>query len=274
MYLDSFDGTRIFYTHNSLDKEKTVLFVHGGFQGNHTRLKDLMGCFEKEYNVVAPDLRGKGDSHFPEEVDKVKLEDYAKDLFQLVRKESLNNIRFIGVSFGGLVTLKFAELYSSKVDIKKIVLLSSAHRLDKLRGRTKLAEAVYCSIGDKFTSLVKSKKEERDARIDYSTTNGKFSELKYGLKIVKKNSPKTISLRYRMMRAAETYRITKSQLKKIAPEILIIYGKKDFYFPFSVQKELYENTKSTFTLIPKAGHNLYITHTKEVKKKIDKFFKQ
>lgn len=270
MHVTSFDGIKIYYkktlSENSLGN---ILFVHGGFYGNHTRLNKLIDSFKENYNVFAPDLRGKGDSDFPKDLKKVKLADYATDLYELLKKEKIKETYVVGISFGGLVSLKFAELFGKKINIKKLALLSSSHRLDKIRKRVRLAQMVYSPFMSLITLIALPLKERRKYNIDYSNYK---NDLIYGLKLIKSNSLKTETLRFKLLKKAKKYKLTPGQLKKIKTETLIIYGNRDFFFPKSVEKELLENTNSTLRIIKKAGHNLYVRNVGQASKMIKDFF--
>jgi len=270
MYFKTFDGIKIYYDRSLAKKPLgNILFVHGGFYGNHSRLKQLIDSFKENYNVYSPDLRGKGDSDFPSDLKKVELSDYANDLYDLLKKENIKNIYVVGISFGGLVSLKFAEQYGEKINIKKLVLLSSSHRLDKIRKRTKLVEMVYSPIMNLITLISLPMKEKRKTKIDYSEYK---NDLTYGLKMIKSNSLKTETLRYRLLKKAQEYKLTPKQLRKIKTNVLVVYGTRDFFFPKSVEKELLENTKSKLRIIKKAGHNLYIKNVDLVSRIIKDFF--
>jgi len=270
MYVKSFDGIKIYYQKSKAEKPLgNILFVHGGFYGNHTRLNKLIGYFKKKYNVFVPDLRGKGDSDFPNDLKNVRLRDYATDLYELLKKEKIKETYVVGISFGGLVSLKFAELFGKKIHINKLALVSSAHRLDKIKKRTKLIEMAYSPLMNLVTLIARSKKEKRKHNIDYSKYRNDFT---YGLKMIKSNSLKTETLRYKLLKKAMKYKITPNQLRKIKTEMLIIYGNRDFFFPKSVEKELLENTNSTLRIIKKAGHNLYVRNVGQSSKLIKEFF--
>ena len=273
MYVTSFDGTKIYYKkHSCKNPLGNLLLVHGGFQGNHTRLNNLIKYLKDSYNIIIPDLRGKGDSDFPKGVEKVLLKDYAKDLCELLKKEKISKINVIGTSFGGLVTLKFAEIFDKEINIEKIVLISSIHRLDRIRRRTKLVAPFYNSVINLASILAKPLPEKRREHIDYSNLDGRLREIKYGVKLIKNNSLKTTTLRHKMMKAARTYKLDSKELKKIDSEILIIHGKKDLYFPLRNIAELLNNTNSEIKIFKKAGHNIFITHAEPVSQMIKEFF--
>ncbi len=278
MFIESFDKTKLYYSKSlpSCQKKKikgTIVFVHGGFHGNHTMLKRLYSYFLKEYIVIAPDLRGRGNSDFPKNIEDDKLENYGKDINAILKKEKTKEIYIVGVSFGGLVSLKFCLMYKERIKIKKIVLISSTYTLNKIRNKTKFVGFFYMPISELIFFLSKNMKEKRESNIDYSNITTPFFDLKYGLKNSLNNSLRTRALRYQMMKKAREFCINKEELKNIDMPLLLIYGKKDFFFNFSSQKDILENIKnSILKVFPNSGHNLYIEYPKETGKLIKNFF--
>jgi pimeloyl-ACP methyl ester carboxylesterase len=273
MYIRSFDGIKIFYYKHKIKKPKgTILFVHGGFYGNHTLLKGMMQCFKKEYNIIAPDLRGRGNSDFPKNIEHDNLENYAKDLFEILRYEKIKKIFLVGISFGGLISLKFSMDHCKGITVKKMILISSTYNLKEINKKTKIVRYFYTSIANLFCFLTMPLKEHRKDNIDYSTAFGRFFSIRYGLKSILNNSLKTIVLRYKIMKKNMGSSIPLGNLKKLDTKMLLIYGEKDFFFKLKSQQKIKENAKECIIKkIPDAGHDLYIHKGKEVAKIIKGF---
>ena len=271
MFVTSFDNIKIFYTKSYSEKPKgTLLFVHGGFHGNHTLLNGLIEKFKQEYNIIAPDLRGRGDSDFPKDIEKHKLEDYAKDLYEIIKHEKIRKVNLVGISFGGLVSLKFASMFPERTE--KIVLISSAHRLDNLNLIIKLLIPFYLFLFDILSRLFSFLPEKRKKNIIYPALGGVFEQVKYGWTIISNNSFKTILLRHQIMKKCKEFGISIKELKQIKKKILLIYGKKDFYFPYKIQKELMEGTKCEIITPDKVGHDFYFKNDSLIINPIKKFF--
>lgn len=91
----------------------TLLFVHGVH--DHCRTwDDIAQTFCADYHVVAPDLRGHGDSDWVRGSSYHYL-DYIYDLHQLIQQEQLGPVVLVGHSMGGAVAAMFAGVYPELV---------------------------------------------------------------------------------------------------------------------------------------------------------------
>ena len=90
-----------------------LLMVHGG--RDHCRSWDwLPQSLKKRYHIIAPDLRGHGDSQWLVGGSYV-LPDYVYDLAQLVHQIDVGPVTIIGHSLGGMISLQYAGLYPQNV---------------------------------------------------------------------------------------------------------------------------------------------------------------
>ena len=90
-----------------------LLMVHGG--RDHCRSWDwLAQSLADRYHIIAPDLRGHGDSQWLVGGSYV-LPDYVYDLAQLVRQTNIAPVSIIGHSLGGMISLQYAGLYPQNV---------------------------------------------------------------------------------------------------------------------------------------------------------------
>ena len=104
---------RLHYVDWGNDGAPAMLLVHGG--RDHCRNWDWVAqAFKADYHVIAPDLRGHGDSQWLVGGSYATI-DYVYDIAQLVRQTGLQDIVLIGHSMGGSVSLAFAGLYPQTV---------------------------------------------------------------------------------------------------------------------------------------------------------------
>lgn len=90
-----------------------LLLIHGG--RDHCRNWDWVAqAFRDDYHVIAPDLRGHGDSQWLLG-GTYRVTDYIYDIAQLIHQMKLAPLTIIGHSLGGALTLHYAGIYPDNV---------------------------------------------------------------------------------------------------------------------------------------------------------------
>jgi pimeloyl-ACP methyl ester carboxylesterase len=90
-----------------------LLLIHGG--KDHARNWDWVAReMRDEYRVIAPDLRGHGDSAWAVG-GMYTIADFVLDVTQLVEALSLRDLTVVGHSLGGAVALHFAGIHPERV---------------------------------------------------------------------------------------------------------------------------------------------------------------
>jgi pimeloyl-ACP methyl ester carboxylesterase len=90
-----------------------LLLVHGG--RDHCRNWDwVAAALQDEYHVIAPDLRGHGDSQWSDS-GHYTAANYIYDLAQLIHQRHLAPLRIIGHSLGGNIALRYTGIYPENV---------------------------------------------------------------------------------------------------------------------------------------------------------------
>lgn len=101
-----------------------LLLVHGG--RDHCRNWDWVAeALRDEYHIIAPDLRGHGDSQWMIG-GSYSLSEYVYDIAQLIHQMKLAPLTIIGHSLGGAITLNYTGLYPETV--KKVVAIEGMGR--------------------------------------------------------------------------------------------------------------------------------------------------
>lgn len=80
--------------------------------------------FSKHFRVIALDLRGFGMSDVPE---SIAVEDFARDVKNLMDYLGLDKANLLGLSMGGVVCLEFYRKYPEMV--KSLILANTLHKL-------------------------------------------------------------------------------------------------------------------------------------------------
>ena len=90
-----------------------LLLVHGG--RDHCRNWDWVArALRRDYHVIAPDLRGHGDSQWITG-GSYTITDDVYDIAQLIHQLGLAPLRIVGHSMGGNISLRYTGLYPDKV---------------------------------------------------------------------------------------------------------------------------------------------------------------
>ena len=100
--------------------DKVVLLIHGN-NASSIHYEPLYREFPEGYRVVAPDLRGFGDSSYNKSFDTIH--EIADDVVLFMKALGIKSANVVGWSFGGCVAQSLAARYPALVE--KLVLLSS-----------------------------------------------------------------------------------------------------------------------------------------------------
>ncbi|HUF94053.1 MAG TPA: alpha/beta hydrolase, partial [Candidatus Limnocylindria bacterium] len=90
-----------------------LLLVHGG--RDHCRNWDwVAAALRDEWHVIAPDLRGHGDSQWSTD-GSYWMAGYIYDLAQLIHQQRLAPVTIVAHSLGGHIALRYAGIYPDAV---------------------------------------------------------------------------------------------------------------------------------------------------------------
>jgi 3-oxoadipate enol-lactonase len=101
-----------------------VLLIHA-FPLNNTMWASQMSALSARFRVIAPDIRGFGESQPP---SPWTMHEMADDLHQLLDALGISDVAVVGVSMGGYIGLTFWWKYPERV--RKIVHANSRARAD------------------------------------------------------------------------------------------------------------------------------------------------
>ena len=124
-----------------------VLLVHG-FPLDHTMWQAQIEAFSNHARVIAPDLRGFGQSPLGpvDPTHGITMERYADDLVEFLDGLQLGAdqpVIFVGLSMGGYIAWQFARKHSSRLRALALLDTRSLADTDEARaGRIKMAENV------------------------------------------------------------------------------------------------------------------------------------
>jgi pimeloyl-ACP methyl ester carboxylesterase len=106
-------GLRLHYTDWGNESAPPLLLVHGGL--DQSRSWDAVArALRANFHVVAPDLRGHGDSDWATG-SSYSLADHVYDLTCLIKSAGLEQAAIVGHSMGGMVSLTYAGAFPQNV---------------------------------------------------------------------------------------------------------------------------------------------------------------
>ena len=227
------------YNNNSTE---WVLLIHGLGGSIRTwkyQIEDL-----HDYNVIAVDLEGHGDSSF--EKRKRLLTRSASDINSILEQENIEKVNVIALSLGTLVAMEFAYLYTEKV--KSIILAGFVLNMG-FGYKTLLAvvEGLKYIVPKKFFYPM-------FANIMMPHKNHKKSR-----EFFIRESVKMTSAAFRMW-LTELFK-TQSKLneylnviKESNTPVFFITGNEDYFFVNSVKRAHKKISEASFSFIDKCGH--------------------
>ena len=106
-----------------------LLLVHGG--RDHCRNWDAVAlALREDWHVIAPDLRGHGDSGWSAE-SNYGMNGYIYDLAQLIHQQNLAPVTIIAHSLGGNIALRYTGIYPESV--RKLIAIEGLGLSPKLQ---------------------------------------------------------------------------------------------------------------------------------------------
>ncbi|XMB65890.1 alpha/beta hydrolase [Mycoplasmatota bacterium zrk1] len=100
---------------------EVLILIHGNMSSG-VHFKPLIELLETEYKIIAPDLRGFGDSSYNVAINS--LEDLSDDIYLLMEELNIEKAHILGWSTGGAIAMKFAAKYKEMCE--KLILVESA----------------------------------------------------------------------------------------------------------------------------------------------------
>jgi pimeloyl-ACP methyl ester carboxylesterase len=261
------DGLKLHYWEWGDSKAEPYVFVHGvrdqGRSWDHF-LEALLARGVPIEHAVALDLRGHGESEWPNHGRGYRHEDFLTDLAGLLKHLESDSVTIIGHSLGGSMCLLYAGTFPEKV--KRMVLLESLGPFaraddevpevfaDRLRGRDYIEipfpheslEAAAKALQKTFP-LIPDEAALHMARFGTSYKGGRYRW---------KHDP---ILRYRTTTAMSEGQI-EAFIRRLSCPILFVYGtKSDFMKSVRGRRaSLFPNAR----IIPIEGAGHHIPHEK------------
>ncbi|WP_242124132.1 alpha/beta hydrolase [Sphingobium sp. Sx8-8] len=193
--------TRLHYLDWGNHDAPPLLLVHGG--RDHARTWDWTAeVLRKDYHVIAPDLRGHGDSDWSSD-GGYSIASHVFDIAQLVTHLGFDKVAIVAHSLGGNICLRYTSLFPEKVtrllsiegsgnlppDMKARWSLPPQERLlDWIDGRRKVAARPpyrYPNLTEAIARMREANPDLSDAQVHHLATHA-----------VRRNEDGTFSWKY------------------------------------------------------------------------------
>src|SRR3954453_23037053 len=241
-----------------------LLLVHGG--RDHCRNWDwVAGAMRRDWHVIAPDLRGHGDSQWSPD-GNYSMAASIYDLAQLIHQQELAPVTIVAHSLGGNIALRYTGMYPETV--RKLVAIDglgcspkvlaerSAQPLtERLRAwvdeQRKLAGRLprrYATIEDAFKRMQEENKHLSPEQARHLTQHG-----------VNQNEDGTYSWKFdNYVRSWPPYDMTYAEVEelwgRIACPTLLVYGKESWASNPADDGRARHFKKAEIVAIERAGH--------------------
>lgn len=198
------------------DAPATLIFIHGVGMCKEI-WQPQVEHFSKNYRVITYDFLGHGQSLLKK--DKLTLEDYISQLYNLVNEIGVSNFSIIGHSMGALIAVAFALRYPEKVDTLipiNIVFKRTKKAQDDviMRAKDVLKSQQIPNINQTLERWFKNKTSPYDL-LKINNVQG----------WLKNTSPKAYSEAYYLFATSD--RVFVNNLSNLQPPVLYLTGSKD-----------------------------------------------
>lgn len=255
---------RLHYVDWGNEDAPPLLLVHGG--RDHCRNWDWVAeALRRDYHVIAPDLRGHGDSQWMIG-GSYAISDFVYDIAHLIHQAGLAPLRIIGHSLGGGISLRYAGIHPDNV-IKLIAIEGlglpphrmaeradkpvherMSHWIETLRGLSARVARRYATLDDAFRRLHKANPHLTAEQARHLTIHGvsQNEDGSYGWKFdnyVRSFSPEAVS-------EADTHALW----ARITCPALLIRGLESWSTDPHEDGRAAHFTNATFVDVENAGH--------------------
>jgi len=256
----SFDGTRINYDIVRKKNKKRFLIFLGGAGGDLTSWRKEREFLHKNlFSTIAIDYRGHGLSDRPENPSDYKLENFARDLYEVIKQEKIRNPIIIGYCFGGMVAINFHRLYPK---------IARAYCfIDTTYKSPGILKRIFNRKINRIVRLMKYPPEFNHNHYNRFVNTGDWNILRI-LSNISHTSLKSWLFTYENISNFNGI----SVLRSIEQPVLILEGEKDSIFRVVIAKKIEHLLKnSKLNIISNANHIIVINNPKEVEEQLLRF---
>ncbi len=272
-------------------KGKQVLFLIHGNMSSGLHFLPLIERLENDFRIIAPDMRGFGDSSYEHRFDS--LHELADDLYHFTQLLHLKNMVVAGWSTGGGVALSLAAHHPELV--KKIVLIESmSYRGYPIFTKDAAGKPVLGSVYKTKDEMAKDPIQVAPAVAAMATKNFPFMSWLWDISIYSNKKPtpeqnklfidETLKQRnlvdidwsiasFNMGTGFNLYSMGDESIKKVVAPVLSFWGKKDYVVLEYMVKETVAalGDKARLVTFDNSGHSPLIDEPDALAQEIKTF---
>lgn len=231
--------------HDLGEKDKQPIILIHGFPFDYTMWTSQIRALQKNYRVIAYDIRGLGKSYVGD--GQYTMEFFVDDLFSLVHELQLEKPVLCGLSMGGYIALRAVERDQTRFN--GLILLDTKSEADDDAGKIKRSEGMNKINTDGLDKFVDDLIPNLFAEESLKNMKATVENI---TNVSKSHSPAGVkgSLLAMISRTSTT-----KFLKKIKLPTLVMGGSFDKLTPPPVMRDMADKIKdSEFAIVPRAGH--------------------
>jgi len=243
---------------------RPVVLIHG-YPFNRTMWNEQVAALSNSYRVIAPDLRGLGESDASD--GPVTMDQMARDIALLLDHLGVARATIAGLSMGGYVALAFYKQLSSRVHA--LVLADTRAQADTEEAKQTRAQQAEKALAEGMAGIA-------DAMLPKLLTPETVSKHPEVVKRVRDMMLKTkpegaaAALRGMAQRDDQTH-----LLPKISVPALIIVGSDDAITPVADSEKMHQAIAgSHLVVVENAGHVSNIERTAQFNQALLDFLKE
>jgi len=232
-----------------------------GLAGGFELLGPLAAPLATNHRVLSYQLRGENDCFVLRH--PFDLDDLVEDFAELLDKLNLERPTVMGVSFGGLIALKFAIRYPHRLSRLVIQGVGAQYERGLIQQIASTVLARFPLPADspfvnQFFNLLFGGRQKRDSLFEFVTRQ------------IWQTDQSVMAHRFRLVEELNL----ENQLQRIKAPTLILNGERDVLVsPRSLQMLRDEIPDAQFAALPGCGHLAFVMRPELIAKKVEEFLK-
>ncbi len=240
---------------NGSKKRSAPLLLLHGFTGSHKTWDPLISALSENYQTIAVDLIGHGQTDAPNDPKRYAIEEAADDLIELLNQLNIEKAHMLGYSMGGRLALTAACRHPYR--FQSLILESSSPGL-----KTKQEREQRIAADEKLADFIE--KNGIEAFIDYWEDIPLFQTQKR-VKSEDRASLRKIRLQNRAVGLANSLRgmgtgkqpSLWTQLSALPMPVLLIAGELDKKFAAIAEEMSARIKRHKLAIVSDAGHTIH-----------------